>query len=190
MSPITHFLVGWCTCERAVASRRDKAIVALAGVAPDLDGLPIVVDFTTRALGLPETNYYWATHHVYGHGLPAVLAIMALAAALADRKARVALLVCLTAHLHFACDLLGSRGSGPDDQWGIAYFSPFSMDNEIFWSGQWQLVGWQNMLITAVLIAIALWRAATLGYSPVALVSARGDAALVAVLRKWRGIAS
>ena len=36
MSPITHFLVGWITLERAQSTDRDRALVALAGLAPDL----------------------------------------------------------------------------------------------------------------------------------------------------------
>ena len=82
MSPITHFLVGWTALEFYQVSRRDKALVALAGIAPDLDGLGIVVDFATRTLGLPETDYYQTFHRVYGHGLAAALLIAAVAAAL------------------------------------------------------------------------------------------------------------
>ena len=190
MSPITHFLVGWATLERALPSRRDKAIVAIAGVLPDLDGLGIVIDFATRVLGLPETDYYQAFHRLYGHGLAAALAITLVAGAISHRRVITALLACVAVHLHFVCDLLGSRGNGPDDIWGIWYFAPFSTSHLVAWSGQWPLVGWQNMLITAVLIAITLERAARHGYSPLAIVSPRADRELVAVLRKWRGIQS
>ncbi|UUZ50235.1 metal-dependent hydrolase [Massilia sp. B-10] len=71
MSPITHFLVGWTALERFQASRRDKALVVLAGVLPDVDGLGIVADFITRTLGWAETNYYQQFHRMVGHGLPA-----------------------------------------------------------------------------------------------------------------------
>ena len=119
MSPITHFLVGWTTLERAQSTDRDRALVAV--------------------------------------------------------------------HLHFVCDLLGSRGNRPEDLWGIAYLSPFSSAWAVEWSGQWPLVGWQNMLVTAVLIAWVLARALRTGYTPLRLASARADAALVAVLRKRFG---
>ena len=190
MSPITHFLVGWNALERALPARRDKALVALAGVAPDLDGLGIAVDFVTRMASLPETNYYQAVHRVYGHGLAAALVFAAVAFAFGVQRKRVAILALVSVHLHFACDILGSRGNGPDDLWGIAYFAPFSNAYEIVWPGQWPLVGWQNMLITALLLVLVLARASRLGYSPLLLVSARADAALVAVLRKWRGLPS
>lgn len=183
MSPITHFLVGWSALERALPARRDKALVTLAGLAPDLDGLGIVVDFATRRLGLPETNYYQDFHRLYGHGLAAALVIALAVFALATSRRRAAVLAFVCVHLHFACDLVGSRGSGPEDIWGIWYFAPFSTAHEIAWSGQWPLVGWQNMAITAVLLALVLRRALSTGYSPLAIVSARADAALIAALR-------
>lgn len=186
MSPITHFLVGWVALERLQATPRDKALVALAGLAPDLDGLGIVVDFATRQLGLPETDYYQSWHRLYGHGLPAALVFAAVVAGLADRRAWAAAWAFVSVHLHFACDLLGSRGSGPDDLWGIWYFAPFSTAHEVAWTGQWPLVGWQNMAITAVLIAVTLERATRTGYSPLRLVSDAADERLVAVVRGWR----
>lgn len=190
MSPITHFLVGWTALEKAVPERRDKAIVAIAGVLPDLDGLGIVIDFATRTLGLPETDYYQTFHRLYGHGLAAALVFALVAFAAAHRRLLTAALSFVAVHLHFACDLLGSRGNGPDDIWSIWYFAPFSTAHEIAWTGQWPLVGWQNMLITAVLIGLVLERAARRGYSPLLMLSPRADRELVAVVRKWRGIHS
>jgi membrane-bound metal-dependent hydrolase YbcI (DUF457 family) len=186
VNPITHFLVGWDGLERLQPSRRDKALVVLAGLAPDLDGLGIVVDFGTRILGLPETNYYQAFHRLYGHGLPAALLISALAAAMGTQRYRVALWTFVSVHLHFLCDLLGSRGSHAEDIWGIYYFAPFTRAYELSWSGQWPLVGWQNMLITAALMAVAMGRATTAGYSPLVLLNERTDAVFVATLREWR----
>ena len=186
MSPITHFLVGWAALERALPARRDKALVTLAGLAPDLDGIGIVVDFATRSLGMPATNYYQDYHRLLGHGLPAVMLIALFVFACARQRGRAALLAIVSVHLHFVCDLLGSRGNGPDDIWGLWSFAPITTAHEIAWAGQWPLVGWQNMLITAVLIGIVLNRACRLGYSPLALASRRIDGAVVATLRRWR----
>ena len=47
MNPITHLLVGWSVAESAALSRRDRALVAIAGVAPDVDGAGILLDFAT-----------------------------------------------------------------------------------------------------------------------------------------------
>lgn len=186
MSPITHFLVGWVGLERFQVSRRDKALVVLAGLAPDLDGLGIVVDFATRAFGLPETDYYQQFHRMYGHGLPAALIIALVAAAPAARRFTVMCWAFVSVHLHFLCDLLGSRGTTAEDIWGIYYFAPFTTAYEISWSGQWPLVGWQNMAISAVLLAIMMAKATASGYSPLGLLSERADAVFVATLRKWR----
>ena len=105
---------------------------------------------------------------------------------LSESNVRAALLAMVSVHLHFLCDLIGSRGNGPDDIWGIWYFAPFSTAFEIAWAGQWPLVGWQNMLITAVLIVFVLNRACRLGYSPLALASSRIDGEVVTTLRRWR----
>jgi len=183
MSPITHFLAGWVLLERRQACLRDKALVALAGVAPDLDGLGLVVDAATRLLGMPETNYYQAFHRVYGHGLPAALLIAVLAGALGTRRWQTACWAFVSVHLHLLCDLLGSRGTTSADLWGIWYLAPFSTRHGLVWTGQWPLVGWQNIALTAVLIVLAMERATRVGYSPVALVSARGDEAFIATLR-------
>ena len=150
MSPVTHLLVGWIALERIQASDRDKALVVLAGLAPDLDGLGIIVDFATRTLGFTATNYYQEFHRAYGHGLPAALVIGCVVAGLATSRARAALCAFAAAHLHFFCDILGSRGKGAEDIWGIAYLSPLA-DKPVFeWSGQWELISWQNALITVV----------------------------------------
>lgn len=186
MSPVAHSPVGWAALARARPARRDKALVTLAGLAPDLDGIGIVVDFATRSLGMPATNYYQDYHRLLGHGLPAVLLIALFVFACAKQRGRAALLALVSVHLHFACDLLGSRGNGPDDIWGIWYFAPFTTAYEIAWSGQWPLVGWQNMLITAILIGIVLKRACRRGYSPLALASSRIDGEVVETLRRWR----
>lgn len=186
MSPITHFLIGWTALERFQLTRRDKAIVVLAGVLPDLDGLGIVADFVTRAAGLAETNYYQEFHRMIGHGLPAALLIAALAGLLGRRRLWTAAGAFASVHLHFLCDLIGSRGTTAEDIWGIYYFAPLTTRWEWAWAGQWPLVGWQNMLITMMLLFFVLRRATITGYSPLGLLSVRGDAALVATLRQWK----
>ena len=171
MNPITHFLVGWTALEKAQRTDRDRTLVVLAGLAPDLDGLGIVAGFADPALGLAETSYYQDFHHVWGHGLPAALVISAVVAGFAASRARAALCAFIAVHLHFLCDILGSRGPGAEDIWGIAYFSPLA-DNPMFeWSGQWELIGWQNTLITIVLLIWIAARGISAGYTPLRLAS-------------------
>lgn len=186
MNPITHFLVGWTALERLLPSRRDKALVCFSGLAPDLDGLGIVVDAFTRVAGLSETDLYQQFHRVYGHGLPAAWVIAIAVALCARLRTRTALWSLVAVHLHFVCDLLGSRGSTPEDIWPIYYLAPISMHPQWSLSFQWPLVGWQNLVISALLMLIAVERATRTGYAPVVVFSARADAVFVGVLRGWR----
>ena len=187
MTPITHLLVGWTALEAAQRSDRDRALVVLAGLAPDLDGLGILLGFADAGLGLAETRYYQDFHHVWGHGLPAALVISAVVAGFATSRARAALGAFIAVHLHFLCDILGSRGKDPEDIWGIAYFAPLADYPMFEWSGQWDLIGWQNTLIRAVLLAWIGVRAVRAGYTPLRLVSRKADERVVAALRNRFG---
>jgi inner membrane protein len=48
MSPVTHFLTGWVLANSAALERRDRLLVTLSVVAPDIDGLGIVAEVLTR----------------------------------------------------------------------------------------------------------------------------------------------
>ncbi|UYZ84245.1 metal-dependent hydrolase [Entomomonas sp. E2T0] len=186
MSPITHFLVGWACFEPSLKNNRDKAIVCLAGLVPDLDGIGIVIDFITRLTGLPETNFYQSWHRLYGHGIAAAIFFTLLASAIGIDKIRVAIFTFLNVHLHFLCDLVGSRGSTVDDLWGLYYLGPFDTNYQIIWQNQWQLVSWQNTTITIIAMLITLERASRKGYSLISLISKGTDKIVIEVLRKWR----
>jgi hypothetical protein len=185
---VTHLLASWNLGAASRQVGRDLSLVTWAGVLPDLDGVGLVVDVATKRLGMAETEFY-AWHHVYGHGLPAAVAIAALAALVAKHRWRTALLAFLAANLHLACDLLGSRGVRPEDVWEISYLMPLSDAWHVVWGGQWPVVSWQNTTLSAALlvlmVVVTVWR----GTSPVALLSARADRAVVEVLRaRWAGI--
>jgi membrane-bound metal-dependent hydrolase YbcI (DUF457 family) len=183
MSPITHFLVSWGVANLpSDSTKRDRAIIALAGIAPDLDGLGLVAEVLTRNSSHPLL--WWTEyHHILGHNLAAAVVVSLVAAAFARSRARTALLACLTFHLHLLCDVMGARG--PDGyQWPIPYLLPFSSSVQWAWSGQWPLNAWQNMVLTAVVIGLALFLAWRRGYSPLELVSTRLDGVFVAALRK------
>src|SRR5438270_10328435 len=54
MSPVTHFFAGWLVAASAdlispdSLTRREKAMIVAAAVAPDLDGLGIIPELLTR----------------------------------------------------------------------------------------------------------------------------------------------
>ena len=183
MSPITHFLMGWAVASSAPSlSKQERALVTWASVVPDVDGLGIVAEVITRNSEHPLT--WWTDyHHVLGHNLGFALVATIVAAAFAKQKAKTALLVFLSFHLHLLGDLLGARG--PDgDQWPIPYLLPFSGRLQLTWSGQWALNAWPNLLITGVLLAASFWFARKRGHSPLEIFSSRGDTVVVVALRR------
>jgi inner membrane protein len=179
MNPFTHLLIGWSVAESAPLSRRERALVTFAGVAPDLDGAGILLDLASGRY--PGVGAYAAYHHVLAHNLLAGCGLALLAGGLARRRWLTAGLALLAFHLHLLGDLVGSGGPG-GSLWSLAYLYPFS-SRAFVWQGQWELNAWPNLLATALLLgwigAVALRR----GRTPLELVSRRADASLVGVLR-------
>ena len=65
MSPVTHFLTGWVLANAVDLNRRDRAIVTIAAVVPDVDGLGIVAEILTRHSQHPLlwfSDYHHALH--------------------------------------------------------------------------------------------------------------------------------
>ena len=137
MHPVTHLLTGWVVAESGALGRRDRSLVTLAAVMPDIDGLGVIGEIATRSSSDPV--YWWsAYHHVLCHNIGFGLLLAASAALLAVRRTTTALLVLLVFHLHLFADLIGSRG--PDGyQWPIPYLLPVSDAWQLRWSGQWPL---------------------------------------------------
>ena len=181
MSPVTHFLTGWVLANSISLTRRDRALVTLSAVVPDVDGLGIVVEALTRNSSHPLL--WFSLYHHSLHNLAFAVAIALLAFALSEEKWKTALLSFAGFHLHLLEDLLGSRG--PDgEQWPIPYLAPFSSALSLSWRGQWYLNAWPNFLITLALVAVTLYLAWARGYSPVEMVSERADREFVAALRR------
>lgn len=177
MSPVTHFLIGWSVGSLGRLSRKERILVAIAGVAPDSDGIGLLFDLASR----DSLHGLWSRyHHVLAHNITFGLLLSALACCLATRRSATALLAFASFHLHLLGDLVGSRA--PDDIWNIPYLLPFS-GREFCWSGQWPLNSWQNALITLAFIAFGLYQGWYGGVSPVEVFSVRGNGQLVQALR-------
>lgn len=88
MSPVTHFFSGWVLANCAQLNRKDRALVTLACVIPDIDGLGIIPEVLTRNSAHP---LLWFTlyHHAL-HNLAFALVVTAMAFALATRSGRQA----------------------------------------------------------------------------------------------------
>jgi inner membrane protein len=181
MSPVTHFLTGWAFANCFRLDRRDRALVTLASVVPDIDGLGIIPELLTR--NAPHPLLWFSLYHHRLHNLAFAVVVAALAFVLATQKWKTGLLALLSFHLHLFEDILGSRG--PEGyQWPIPYFAPFSSTVQLAWRGQWGLNAWPNIAITSVLLLITFWLAWKRAFSPIEMFSSRADAAFVGVLRR------
>jgi len=167
VNPLVHAELSWLAGVK-LAARRDRLLVTLAGLAPDLDGLSL----------LAGEEGYAKWHHVLTHGIVSAVAVSAVCAAFASQRARVAAVAFAAFHLHLLCDL---AGSGPG--WPLTYLWPFS-PVEWMWDGQWNLASWQNSLIGLVATLAVLACAVPFGRTIVELLSLRADAAVVATVRK------
>jgi len=184
MSPVTHFLAGWLLAAPMPLSGREKAMVVMAAVVPDIDGLGIIPELVTRNSAHPLL--WFSEYHHSLHTLPFALTVTLLCWLMAEQRWKTAVLVMLSFHLHLLCDLLGSRG--PDgDSWPIPYLSPILHSPQLSWHGQWPLNGWQNIVITALMLSATFWIAFRYGSSPLELASPQANRRFVDVLRSRFG---
>lgn len=184
MSPVTHFLAGWLAANAADLEKRDRLLVTVSAVVPDVDSLGVVIDFFNRDTDAPK--WFGLLHHVLSHNVGFAVLMAICAFILSKRKWPTTLLVIASIHLHFLGDLAGARG--PDGyQWPIPYLLPFSDAWQLTWAYQWGLTSWQNFTITATAMAVTIYLAWRRGYSPLEIISGRADGAFVNALRSRFG---
>ena len=185
MNPITHFMASWTLAEACAENRRERLWICLAGLAPDLDGLGVIVDIANQLLGRERTYYFFTYHHFFFHGLFGALIVTAIARLAGVSRLKALALVFFSFHLHLLCDFVGARGPTRDDLWVIHYLGPFTYKGTYWWTHQWPLNGWQNMLVSVFLLAWITFRAVHRGASPVVLFSERTNEIVDATLRTW-----
>jgi hypothetical protein len=167
MHPSSHLIVSWLVGQQ-LPERRDRLLVAYAGVAPDLDGLSL----------LAGIDAYGQWHHVLTHGLMGAALVSVCTARLAKDRLRACVLAVIAFHLHLLRDFFGS-GHG----WGITYWYPFST-HEYLAPIQWDLNAWPNVAATVVALTVSGWLAVRRGRSVAETVlPARWDAVIVETLR-------
>ncbi|MFQ5993194.1 MAG: metal-dependent hydrolase [Nitrospiraceae bacterium] len=181
MNPITHLLTGWLVANSAELNRRERTVVTLASVVPDIDGVGLVAELLTRDSEHPLR--WWSDyHHVLGHNLTFGFLVAGTSFLLATKRWKTALLAFLSFHLHLVGDLIGGRG--PEGyQWPIPYLFPFSNHWQWTWSGQWELNAWPNFLVTGLALLLTFYLAWKRGYSPLEMISGSADKAFVVTLR-------
>ena len=177
----------WLIGSVATKNPRDRQLVALAGVIPDLDGFGMIVD-VARAVVADQPNsfqLYHRYHHVLCHGWPAAILLCGLLVFFAQERWRTFAFCLLTFHLHLLCDLLGSRGPSATDLWPICYSEPVFRHPIWFWKNQWKLDGWQNQIVFLLVFIASIKRAISSGSSVVEIFSNRADHVFTKVLRGW-----
>jgi inner membrane protein len=200
MSPVTHFLTGWALANVARLERRERALVVIAAVIPDVDGLGAVPELLTRGSTHPLL-WFSQYHHALHTLLFAVIVTVAGFVAsswtgrphvsptrcaarrnVGHQRWMTAALVFIAFHVHLLEDVVGGRG--PDGYgWPIPYLQPFSSAWTWTWSGQWQLNAWPNVAITCALIIVLMWIAVKKGRTPLEFVSREADEAVVRAVR-------
>ena len=155
--------------------------MTLASVAPDVDGLGIIPELVTRNSSHPLLRF--SEYHHSLHTLIFAIVVSSFAFIVSTQRWKCALLAFISFHLHLLEDLIGSRGSD-GYQWPIPYLLPFSSRVRLVWDGQWMLNGWQNYVITFLLLAVTFWIARARGRSPVEMISPRADRRVVEAIRR------
>ena len=181
MPPPTHLLMSWLVAASGDLDRRDRAIVTIAGICPDLDGLAIILSYFSSD---PTYAHLWYSkyHHVLCHNLGFGLLVGAISFWLATSRYKTAMIAFCAFHLHLLCDIAGSKGPY-GYPWPIPYLLPFSDKWNLTWSGQWELNAWPNIVITEILLLVTILLARRKGYSPLDLIWPYGDGILVKYLR-------
>ena len=185
MGPMTHAFASWWVANARPLSRRDRTLVVLAGLVPDLDGLTLLVG----------QHAYVTYHHVVCHNALAALVCVGLAALFARERAACAALAFVAFHLHLACDYFGSGGTD-GSVWVLPYLYPLVggyadagfAGPPWYWNRwQWPLSSWQNLVCTLAGLAAWVYVAVRLDRTWFEAVWPAMDKELCRVLRGWFG---
>jgi hypothetical protein len=186
MSPATHLFASWLVASKTTNNLRDRRLVTLSGILPDLDGAGILMDFWKQfTTGDDRFFFYQRYHHSLLHGWFGALVISALLSLCARQHWRVFLLGVLLVHLHFFFDLIGSRGPSAEDIWPIYYLAPFSKDWTWSWKHQFALDSWPNRIFSVALFVCCIQVALKKGDSFVGVFNRRLDQIFVSTLSNW-----
>jgi hypothetical protein len=96
MSPIGHLQYGWWFAHWGKFGRRERAIIALAGAGPDLDGLSL----------LAGGDAFLKYHHILFHNVGAVAGAVVIAGVLLWRKPLAFLLTVFAFAMHIVEDYI------------------------------------------------------------------------------------
>ena len=157
----SHLIISWFTAEAAgLRSSRDRRIVALSGLAPDIDVLAYLgaIVYFGFDKELAFEHVWQVVHHRYTHGLGFVLLTGIVTFIVASRGtmpsemafrqvARVVVFSMIASIVHIFCDVVGG---GPT--WPVYPLWPVSdFGWAVNWS--WTLADWPNTVILFLCLA-------------------------------------
>lgn len=163
----THIMSGWCIADLLELTARERLFAMIAASTADVDGLGMLVSI----------DYYVRYHHVLAHNLPFGVLLALILTIFSQHRWKALWLYLGLFHLHLIMDYFGS---GP--AWGFLYLWPFSdaMTQNVH---AWELASWQNVVVTAGLIAWTIVIAIKSGRTPFELIAASIDRKIVGALR-------
>lgn len=194
----SHLIISWFAAEAAgLKSPRDRRIVALSGLAPDIDVLAYLggIVYFGFDKNLAFEHVWQIVHHRYTHGLGFILLTGIIAFIVASRGTRpgelayrqaagVAILSMITSMVHVFCDVVGG---GPT--WPVYPLWPISdFGWAVSWS--WSLADWPNTVILfSCLIGMMLY-AKISGCSPMESINYNLDRWFVTIIQRGSSISS
>ncbi len=182
MQAPSHLIISWFVAEACgIKSPRDRRIVALSGLAPDIDSLAYVgaIVYFRFDKDLAFEHVWEVIHHRYTHGLgfvvlTGIVAFLAttrfsvfgprrrsdVVAGPTNRAGKVAFLCMLVSAIHVFCDVVAGGPTWPVfPAWPLSDFA-WAVD----WS--WTLGEWPNSVILFACLAGTMLYARVAGYSP------------------------
>ena len=164
-----HLAAGWLVAEAYNLDYPKRRLVALASVAPDLDGLSIILG----------TDAFRTYHHLIFHNLLS-LSVMTSLVAVLTRSGKATLAAFLGVTLHFACDFVAS-------DWTLYLFEPF-WDLRLNLTAvlpSWMVVYLFQGLGTIVVFGLVVWVAWRRERTFLEVFIRRGDLLMVRWFLQW-----
>jgi len=182
-----HLVISWFSAEAAGFERaRDRRIVALSGVAPDIDAVAYPAGYLWFGFDLDRAyaEVWEPFHHHYTHGIGFAVLTGGVAWYFARagpennrRPLVVAVLAFFISLMHVFCDVVGA---GPG--WPVYPLWPIS---DAAWSvpWSWNVSDWPNSAMTFAGLTVTLIYARIASRSPIESLSIRLDQWVVSVTR-------
>jgi len=108
MDPLNHALIAWTIANSFNVDARTRRFCLLAGVIPDIDGIPILFD----------EQLFQAVHHTFGHTLLFGVLVSLVLALFLEKKRLGFSVILLGFTAHLGADIIGSN-------WPVPVFAPF-----------------------------------------------------------------